>query len=323
MSTQIDGKKMSRMQKAIKRKRVQRKRIFILCTSLLIIVLGAVFITTSVLGKNEDEFTANAGEINNIEESKESEKPKLDNSGYLPLEEDPNAEDAAIVSENTNALITGKKSYPVRTDGKKVVFLTFDDGPSTTNTPEVLKILDEYNIKGTFFVMGKSIEANDKAKEILKDIAKSGHAIANHTYSHDYKYLYPGRVINADNFMGDIEKNNEAIRNVLGKDFSTRVIRFPGGYWSWNGRQAVKDRMNASGYFNVDWDALNKDAEGPKKNAEQLVQETIKTVEALGPNADNVVLLMHDTYGKEETVKALPRIIEYFQGKGFEFKTIK
>ena len=59
------------------------------------------------------------------------------------------------------------------------------------------------------------------------------------------------------------------------------------------------------------------------KNADELLQSTKDTIEVLGPNADSVVLLMHDTYGKEETVKALPQIIEYLQGKGFEFRTIK
>ena len=307
------------------KKRRERKRI--LYTSLVLISIGIPFdITTNFIGEKEKIIVnaeINDGKEEKSENKKEPEKAKLNNSGYLSLDEDPNAEDAAVVSENTNALITGKKSYPVRTDGKKVVYLTFDDGPSTTNTPQILKILDKYKIKGTFFVLGSSIDKNENAKEILKVIAKNGHAIANHSYSHDYKYLYPNGIINPDNFMGDIEKNNEAMKNVLGKDFSTRVVRFPGGYWSWDGRIEVKERMSANGYLNIDWNALNKDAEGPPKNADQLLQETKNTVEALGPNADNIVLLMHDTYGKEETVKSLPQIIEYFQSKGFEFKTIK
>ena len=321
------GTEMERRKKRRERERIKRKRLLILCTSLIVVILGATFAITSKFGDEKDKLTVNAevkdGKEDKVEVTKEPEKPKLDNSGYLPLEEDPNADDAAIVSENTNALITGKKTYPVRTDGKKVVYLTFDDGPSTTNTPKVLEVLDKYNIKGTFFVLGKSIDKDDEAKIILKDIAKNGHAIANHSYSHDYKYLYPNRVINAERFMGDIEKNNESMKNVLGEDFSTRVIRFPGGYWSWGGRSEVKERMVDKGYLSVDWNALNKDAEGPHKNADQLLQETKNTVEALGPNADNIVLLMHDTYGKEETVKALPQIIEYFQSMGFEFRTIK
>ena len=66
------------------------------------------------------------------------------------------------------------------------------------------------------------------------------------------------------------------------------------------------------GYYNVDWNALNKDAEGKTKMLHELVQCVKEGVEALGPNADSVVLLMHDTYGKEETVKALPQINRVF-----------
>ena len=184
-------------------------------------------------------------------------------------------------------------------------------------------ILDKYNVKATFFVLGTSIAANDQAKALLKKEVARGHAIGNHTYSHNYSYLYPNKVMNVNNIVSDLQKNENAMKEVLGKDFTTRVIRLPGGYWSWDGRTAMKEAMEQDGYYNVDWNALDKDAEGPKKNADQLVQCTKESVEALGPNADSVVLLMHDTYGKEETVKALPRIIEYLQSQGFEFRTIK
>ena len=309
------------------RRPAQTKRKIVVFATLVIafIAIGAFISTKFIKGDNDISASAgtNTNSEDNKEEVKEPEKPKLDNSGYTTLEEDPNAEDAHMVSETLNGLLTGTKTFPVRTDGKKVVYLTFDDGPSTTNTPKILDILKENNIKGTFFTIGTSIDKNEEAKEILKRTVKEGHAIANHTYSHDYKYLYPNRVINVDNFMADIEKNNQSLRNVLGKDFSTRTIRFPGGYWSWNGRAPMKERMIAEGLCNIEWNALNKDAEGAHKNAAQLVQETKNTVEALGPNADFVVLLMHDTYGKEETVKALPEIIEYFKSKGFEFKSMK
>ena len=262
--------------------------------------------------------------INNNEDNKDKiDTPKLDNSGYLSYEEDPNADDGVMVAENTKGLLNGTKHYPVRTDGKKVAYLTFDDGPSTTNTPQILDILDKYNIKATFFVLGSSIDANEGAKDILKEEVKRGHAIANHTYGHDYSYLYPNKVMNVNNILSDLEKSQNSMKAVLGKDFSTRVIRFPGGYWSWEGRTAMKEALEQNQYYNVDWNALNKDAEGAKKNADQLVQCAKESVEALGPDADSVVLLMHDTYGKEETVKALPQIIEYLQSQGFEFRSIK
>ncbi len=302
--------------------------ILIICILIIsVVVVGIKFIPKQdkenvQVTTNPDE-EINSGDKEAIGNYQELESNILDNSGYLSLEEDPNADDAAMVAENTKGLLNGTKQYPVRTDGKKVVYLTFDDGPSTTNTPGVLDVLDRYNVKATFFTLGKSIEANEEAKDILKETVKRGHAIANHTYGHDYSYLYPNRTMNVDNILSDLERSQNSMKAVLGQDFSTRVIRFPGGYWSWEGRTAMKEAMEQNGYYNVDWNALNKDAEGNVKNADELLQSTKDTIEVLGPNADSVVLLMHDTYGKEETVKALSQIIEYLQGKGFEFRTIK
>ena len=310
------------------KKNTKKATILVIC-GLIISVVGIGIKGIPDQNKENVQITTKPNEEINQENkevtdnSEEVESNILDNSGYLSLEEDSNADDAAMVAENTKGLLNGTKQYPVRTDGKKVVYLTFDDGPSTTNTPGILDVLDRYNVKATFFTLGKSIEANEEAKNILKEIVKNGHAIANHTYGHDYSYLYPNRTMNVDNIISDLEKSENSMKEVLGKDFSTRTIRFPGGYWSWEGRIAMKEAMEQNGYYNVDWNALNKDAEGKTKNADELFQSTKDTIEVLGPNADSVVLLMHDTYGKEETVKALPQIIEYLQGEGFEFRTIK
>ena len=193
---------------------------------------------------NKDQVEGNKDESN---DNDKDENNKLDNSGYLSFEEDPNADDAAMVAENTKGLLNGTKQYPVRTDGKKVVYLTFDDGPSTTNTPQVLDILDNYNVKATFFVLGSSIDKSEGAKEVLKETVKRGHAIANHTYGHDYSYLYPNRVMNVDNILSDLEKSQNSMKAVLGQDFSTRVIRLPGGYWSWEGRTPMKEYRSDHG----------------------------------------------------------------------------
>ena len=245
------------------------------------------------------------------------------NTGYLPLNEDPNAEDAKMVFDNTEGLLKNKLTYPVRTDGKKVVYLTFDDGPSTENTKNILDTLNKYNVKATFFVTGVSIEHNNESKKLLKEIAENGNAIGNHTYSHDYKKLYPGGVIDSTAFMNEIKKTEDVMKEVLGEDFHTRVIRFPGGYWSWSGRSNIRPILDSEGYYSINWNVLNEDAQGIHKNAEQLFQVLKNYVEGLGENADSIVVLMHDTYGKSETAKALPEVIEYFKDKGFEFKTIK
>jgi peptidoglycan/xylan/chitin deacetylase (PgdA/CDA1 family) len=222
------------------------------------------------------------------------------------------------------------KKQPVRTDGKKVVYLTFDDGPSTTNTPKVLDILKENDIKATFMIMGKNAENKEESKEILKRTVKEGHAIANHTYSHDTNKLYQEklRTIDVNKFMADVDKCNQTLKRILGKDFSTRVIRFPGGFFpytpnSLKGAENILPILKEKGYASIDWNDETEDAEGKKKNADELVERGKKNLERLGPNADSVVILMHDTYGKEETVNSLQRVIDMFKERGFEFKTIK
>lgn len=208
-------------------------------------------------------------------------------------------------------------TYDYENGGKKEVFLTFDDGPSLTNTPKVLKILKDNDVKGTFFVIGKSLKI-EGASDILKQIYDEGMAIGNHSFSHDYKYLYPSRVLNMSNFVSDFNKNDELIKDALGKNFETRVIRCPGGQISWKKTEPLTNYLIKNNMTSMDWNALNGDAEGPKKNADQLYDEAIKS--STGKNL--VVLLMHDTYGKEETVKALDKIIKYYKKNGYEFKTL-
>lgn len=202
---------------------------------------------------------------------------------------------------------------------EKVVFLTFDDGPSTTNTPDVLKVLKKKGVKATFFVTGQNLaNGGTRAANILKDTFEAGHAIANHSWSHDYSILYPNGRLNANAFIKDFAKTDEILKEVLGDNFSTRVIRCPGGYFSWSNMEELTPYLEENDRHSIDWNALNKDAEGKKKSASELVECAIETSQG----KDTVVLLMHDTYGKEETVKALPQIIDYFKSEGYVFKTI-
>ena len=220
--------------------------------------------------------------------------------------------DASVVAEKL-------KKYDYSNNGEKIVFLTFDDGTSTTNTPKVLDILKKEGVKATFFITGQNVEyGGEKARDLIKQEFNEGHAIANHSYTHDVKKLYPNRVLDIDAFKADFEKNDKMLKEVLGKYFSTRVIRCPGGYGSWKGMEPLDEYLDENKMISIDWTSLNADAEGKKKNAKELANYAIKTSEG----KEMVVLLMHDTYGKEETVKALPAIIKYFKDNGYEFKTL-
>ena len=320
------------------RKRLRRrKKQLIVMLSICLAVLAGIFVATikyeKANNKTSTEAEAKSEGNENIDSTKEEKKEEHDTKnayGYLALEDDPNAEDAMQVMDITERLLKGQAKYPVRTDGKKVAYLTFDDGPSTTNTPTVLNILKKNNIKATFFVLGYRVDENEKSKEILRETVKEGHAIANHTYSHNYDILYPissttgKRTINPESFMAEIDKTNKALKGVLGDDFNTRVIRFPGGYWSWEGRTQIKPILEERKIAYINWNTLNQDAEGkPNKTAAELIEITKNNLDKMGKDADSVVFLMHDTYGKEETAKALQGIIDVFKERGFEFKSMK
>lgn len=293
-----------------------KKRRMILFSSIVVAVVVAGMISAKYF--QSKSLNANASEINNeVTPEEKVEKPKLDNSGYLTAEEDPNADSAAFVEKYLYDQNRGK--MPEGADGHKVAYLTFDDGPSESVTPEVLKVLKDKGVKATFFILGKSIIESNKTRELLKEIVKDGHAIGNHTYSHDYHYLYPNRLVSVENFMSDIEKNNEEFRKVLGKDFVTKTIRFPGGLMSWKGQDSIKAKMQETGYHYIDWNALSKDAEGKAKVASELLEEVKKSV----AGREKAVILMHDASGKKESAKALPQIIDYLKEQGYQFKSIK
>ena len=288
---------------------------------ILISVIGSV----AIVGINKAwEFVEEQREIKIEQKRIEEEKKKAEEKKRKEEEEKKKYmigvnHDAKKYSYDAKVVEQKLSKFDYSNNGEKVVFLTFDDGTSTTVTPEVLKILKEEDVKATFFLTGANIErGGQKAKELIKEEFNNGHAIANHSYSHNYKTLYPGRTLDLEAFKADFKKTDDMLKDILGKYFSTRVLRCPGGHMSWKGMDKLDAYLNENNMASIDWNALNADAEGKKKNAEELVEYAIKTAEG----KEMVVLLMHDTYGKEETVKALPSIIKYFKDNGYEFRTL-
>lgn len=195
---------------------------------------------------------------------------------------------------------------------KKRCYLTFDDGPSKSVTPQILDILASYGAKATFFEVGKYIENNP---DMAKRVHDEGHLIANHSYSHDYDSLYASE----ENFKNEIEKCYDVIKSVTGEEEPFKLIRFPGGSYNAGDhaaeKQVYKQTLADMGFYYCDWNSLNGDAEGKKKNSDELVQYFKNS--AVGFN--NLIVLMHDTDAKQSTADALPAIIEYLQGQGYTF----
>lgn len=187
-----------------------------------------------------------------------------------------------------------------------VVYLTFDDGPSV-HTKEVLAILKKAEVVGTFFVLGQQVE---QYPAVARQILEEGHAIGNHTYNHVYSQLYGS----FGEFAKQIIETDEAIYKATGT--RTRLVRAPGGTYS-NFDQGYFDALAAAGYLVHDW---NVDS-GDSKRKNVPAAEIISTVKG-SKLGDKVVVLMHDSGGHAETVKALPSIISYYKGKGYAFAAL-
>lgn len=232
--------------------------------------------------------------------------------------------ESSIAAEEVEQYIRqDEKKSPIK-DGKKYVFLTFDDGPSDTVSPKILDILKEENVKATFFMVGSKIEGSENNKRMLKQIYNEGHAIGHHTYYHDYTKIYPENSIDVEEFMDEINKTNNIFKSVIGNDFESKIVRLPEGEATrkdCNDKNLPKllDEFKKEGIRSIDWTSLCGDAESIMNNEKQM----LSLVKETSSNKEKVVVLMHDTYGKEKTAEILPDIIKYFKEQGYEFKTIR
>ncbi len=198
---------------------------------------------------------------------------------------------------------TLKKSrlyYDITEDkrGEKTVALTFDDGPHLNYTLLLLDILEKYNVKATFFVVGSMAE---KYPHLLKDIYDNGHLIANHTYHH--KNLL---TLSEDEAVLEWQACNNVIKYILNIDVF--FCRPPGGNYD----RIVLDSASRAGLSTVFWTDNSGDYEQP---GEEVIED--KVLYRISPGG---IVLMHD--GVEQTINALPAIIRRLRENGYRFVRI-
>lgn len=226
------------------------------------------------------------------------------------------AYDAGEISE----IIEGKREY---TGDKKIAFLTFDDGPNHKISPQMLDILKEKDAHATFFVVGRNV--GEKTRDVLLRELTEGHAIALHSYSHDYHKLYPGRVANAAAVEGEAAKAQKALQDVLGKNFHSGVWRYPGGHMSWKGLDASDQKLKDMDISWIDWNALTGDAEPASRRptTPQGLVEFLKKSMPKNDDASVIVILMHDAETKQLSADALPHVIDALRADGYSFGVLK
>ncbi|MEE1013085.1 MAG: polysaccharide deacetylase family protein [Clostridia bacterium] len=280
--------------KRLQQQRKQR-RFYLLCALAVILVAVVVGVgVSSCQGHGEESAKSVSGE--RIPEPTPTPRPAPE---IPPASEQNDLMKIAINAQGTE---------------QKICYLTFDDGPTTEVTPAVLDVLKQYNVKATFFMLGKMIERNP---ELAKRVYDEGHLLANHSYSHDYGALYAS----GDSFLGEIEKTTGLIQGVTGEEQPFKLMRFPGGSHNAGSYAAQKQQykllLQEKGYYYADWNCLNGDAEGSSRTAEQLLARVKET-----SGAQNIVVLMHDAATKKTTADALPAVISYLQEQGYIFKRL-
>ncbi len=281
MSNELEFRKTMRK----KRQKQKNRRNLIVALFSLFIIIVLVICVKSIFSQNE----------------KTSDDTQFIFNGYIYPEPPPKNPDILIDAQNS--------------DGKKIAYLTFDDGPNNSVTIEVLDILRKYNIKATFFLVGSLIEKNPDAARRLYD---EGHLLANHSYTHQYSELYATK----ESFMNQINQTQALINKITGDNNYPKIIRFPGGSYNAGSHGAAKQEykraLEAEGFRYCDWNSLTGDSEIKDATSEALMDR----LKSSSKGKEDLVILMHDTVSKKITPKTLPELIEYLISEGYSFDTL-
>jgi len=210
------------------------------------------------------------------------------------------------VSDSSNNKNYKERRVYVIDNPKKVIYLTFDDGPNDKYSPKVLELLKKYNAYATFFVTCSGSDS------IIKKEYDLGHSIGLHTCSHKYD-IYSS----IDTYFSDLEKIENRVYNIIGK--KTKLIRFPGG-----SSNTISKRYNdgimsnlvnlveEKGYIYFDWNISSGDA-GDSKDPDVIYNNVISKI-----SNDKVnIVLMHDR--SSYTVDALDKILKWGKSNGYVF----
>ncbi|AKL94024.1 putative xylanase/chitin deacetylase [Clostridium aceticum] len=186
---------------------------------------------------------------------------------------------------------------------QKIVALTFDDGPHPRYTPQILELLEEHDIKATFFVLGKHVE---RYPEVVKKMVAQGHEVGNHTYSH-----INVRETSKEKIEEEFEKTQRAIFSITG--VRSQVFRPPFGFYNENTIAIAKEAGSKIILWSMHQDS--KDWSNPG------VYKIVQTVLSKTQNGD--IILLHDyVEGESQTLEALKEILPELKDRGYKFVTI-
>lgn len=279
-----------------RRKRIDHLKKVILGGAAIGIVLPVI--TCVILGIRVAVLTREMNELQAQLEAEESivlETGGVYSTAYV--EESPRVSESGVLSKE--AANAEGQELP------KKIYLTFDDGPSSS-TNEILDILKAYDVKATFFVVGKTDEAS---REAYKRIVAEGHTLGMHSYSHKYYEIYQSK----ESFIADLSQLQEYLYDETG--VWPRYYRFPGGSSntvSSVDMQELISWVNESGITYYDWNIESGDAVTGHLPKETIVSNCLRNLD----KQPDIMILMHDAADKKSTVEALPEIITQIRLRG-------
>ncbi len=252
----------------------------------------------------------------------------FEDNDYAITVRNPNLEDPQIAkkAQVKEKLVSEKKTryldlYPdmyveaikpvIRVEEKKTAYLTFDDGPSSI-TGDILNILDEYDVKATFFILGCTM--TEDGADFLKTMVDQGHTIGIHTYSHNRKKIYAS----VESFLDDFYQDYKLIYEVTGR--KVNIFRFPWGSCNSYNKPIMKEiitEMERRGFTYYDWNVSAEDSIG-KPTKQKIEKNIMKDLVRF----NDPIILLHDASVNKITAKTLPDIIELILDNGYGFSTL-
>ncbi len=205
---------------------------------------------------------------------------------------------SGVDESRRKAVDRGAEAAEAEDENVRKVYLTFDDGPSS-NTGRILDILAEYDVKATFFVVGKEEE---EYKPLYKRIVEEGHTLAMHSYSHRYNEVYAS----LDSYKADLTK----LYDTTG--VWCRYCRFPGGSSNQVSKVDMHDLiayLDGQDISYFDWNVSSGDASSDYVSPDNIVRNSTSQLQKF----QEAIILMHDASEKKSTVEALPELIETIQ----------
>lgn len=195
------------------------------------------------------------------------------------------------------------------TPEEKMIYLTFDDGPSP-RTGEILDILKKHNIKATFFV----IKSKDEYIPFMKRAVEEGHTIGVHSYTHEYRDIYSS----VDAYLDDFTRCYNYIYDNTG--YEPTIYRFPGGSvnnYNASTRRDIVAEMGRRGYIYFDWNVESNDSSS-NMSSSTIYNNVINGCK----NKNRAVIIFHDSTSKKSTVQALENIITTLKSDGWQFAAL-